>query len=80
MFADDLILYCSDTCIINLRNKLQNAVNSIREWYKRNRLKVNPKKSKLMVLGTTNQLSKITKNNFSIQFDSADIPLFNDAN
>ena len=28
MFADDLIIYCSDSCLINLRNRLQLAVNS----------------------------------------------------
>ena len=79
MFADDLILYCSDTCIINLRSKLQNAVDSICNWYKRNRLKVNPKKSKLMVLNTKRQLAGINRNNFSIQYDGADIPLVDKA-
>ena len=42
------------------------AVNSICNWYKRNRLKANPKKSKLMVIGTSHQISQVNSENFKI--------------
>ena len=79
LFADDLILYCSSKCLNELQRRLQSAVNSICDWYKRNRLKVNPKKSKLMVIGTPSQISLVNKDNFKISYDGSDIPLVREA-
>ena len=77
MFADDLIVYCSDICFKKVQERLQNAVNDICDWYTDNRLKVNPKKSKLIVFGSENCLQEITKDNFIVKYGSDNIPFVN---
>ena len=77
MFADDLIVYCSDICFKKVQERLQNAVNNICDWYTDNRLKVNPKKSKLIVFGSENSLQEITKDNFIVKYGSDNIPFVN---
>ena len=74
MFADDLIVYCSDVCSQKVQERLQCAVNSICDWYTNNRLKVNPKKSKLIVIGTEHNISNINKDNFVVRYGGEKIP------
>ena len=75
IFADDLIVYTSDKCLETLRLRLQNAVNAIGDWYFQNRLKINPTKSKLMVIATKSQLKNVNDSSFFITLNGLSIPL-----
>ena len=75
LFADDLLTYVSGKDLADVQRKLQQCVTNICDWYKINRLKANPKKSKLMVIGTKHMLEKVNYRNFSISYDSISIPL-----
>ena len=52
IFADDLLTYTSGKDLEEVRQRLQQCVNNICDWYKVNRLKANPTKSKLIAIGT----------------------------
>ena len=67
-------MYCSDKCYKVVQEKLQKGVDSICDWYTNNRLKVNPKKSKLIVFGTDTTLADINKDNFIIKYGGENIP------
>ena len=67
LFADDLIAYTSDKNINTLQSKLQACVTNIGEWYRANRLTVNPGKSKLMIFGSQYNLNRINYDNFRVQ-------------
>ena len=79
LYADDLIVFTSDKCLIKLQQRLQGAVNSLSSWYKMNRLKTNPKKSKLLVIATNSQLKKVNQSNFNISYSGVNIPLVKEA-
>ena len=67
LFADDLLAYTSDKNINTLQSKLQACVTNIGEWYRANRLTVNPGKSKLMIFGSQYNLNRINYDNFRVQ-------------
>ena len=52
LHADDLLIIVCDKNLAKLQEKMQKAVESIGGWYSMNRLKVNPKKSKLMIFSS----------------------------
>ena len=75
LFADDLIAYTSDKDINTLKSRLQTCVTNIGEWYRANRLKVNPSKSKLMVFGSQYNLDRFDYESFNVNLLGSDIPL-----
>ena len=74
LFADDLINYASDKDPLRLQERLQNSVNGICKWYFDNRLRVNPKKSKLITFGSKHQLLDPRLKNFSVSYKGNKIP------
>ena len=54
MHADDVIIYTSAATNddLTLQLKLQRCVDSIYQWYFRNKLPINKKKSDVMVIGS----------------------------
>ena len=56
LFADDLIVCTSGRTVEEVECKMNYNVNVLSDWYKRNRLKIHPKKTKFMVLGSRDQL------------------------
>ena len=45
MFADDSIFSVSDSTILRVNDKLQQCLESVNEWYNKNKLSINvPKK------------------------------------
>lgn len=51
LFADDTIIYMSDTCILNLIAKLNQMLENVSDWMEVNKLKLNVAKTKGMILG-----------------------------
>ena len=78
LFADDLINYASDKDPVKLQERLQNSVNGICKWYYDNRLRVNPKKSKLIIFGSKKQLLDPRLRSFSISYEGTKIPRVSD--
>ena len=59
LFADDLIVCASGKTVAEIRLKIEGSISSLSDWYARNRLKIHPKKTKFMILGSKGQLSVI---------------------
>ena len=74
LFADDLIAYTSDKDINTLKYRLQTCVTNIGEWYRANRLKVNPGKSKL-IFGSQYNLDRVDFESFKVNLLGPNIPL-----
>jgi hypothetical protein len=68
MYADDVILYCAAPTLQEVNNNLQNAINSINEWYTNNMLVVNASKSNAMIVTTRQRESHyVNKNDFIVK-------------
>nr|CAI5837379.1 unnamed protein product [Callosobruchus analis] len=55
LFADDIVLYSSDSNFSQLVERINTALENLNKWFDENQLTVNTKKSKFMVI--TNRLS-----------------------
>ena len=64
LFADG-ISYVATHNISDLQMKLQKCVDSISQWYFKNRLAVNASKCKMMILGTSTRLNIASINDFN---------------
>nr|CAI5844004.1 unnamed protein product [Callosobruchus analis] len=58
LFADDIVLYSSDSNFSQLVERINTALENLNKWFDENQLTVNTKKSKFMVI--TNRLSTET--------------------
>ena len=59
LFADDVLSGVSGSSPSEVKLKLDHNVSLLADWYKRNRLKLHPKKTKFMIVGNSAQLSQI---------------------
>ena len=53
MYADDTYLSNSGSDPKDIETKMQEDVNKLNDWTKQNGMKLHPKKSTLMVIGTS---------------------------
>jgi hypothetical protein len=60
LFADDTVLYVSSKSTDTLQNLLNSDLQKLCYWLKENHLTVNIKKSKAMIIGSSQRLAKIT--------------------
>ena len=58
LYADDTVLYISGASPQDLIQKLQEDLNKVENWCKRNHLTINAKKTKVVILGTSKQMCK----------------------
>ena len=77
MYAGDVIIYTSATTSADLQLKLQRCVDNIYQWYFRDKLTINKKKSTVMVVGSKMQLQSLSLDQFSINLESNNIELVN---
>ena len=59
-YADDALIYVSGTNMKEVETKLQDCINKVEFWYTENKLKVNTKKTEVMIFGTAQKLSRIS--------------------
>lgn len=59
LYADDLVLYSSSNCIETAMRNLQNDLDMIKSWTQLNKLTINAKKSKYLIIGTPRMLNRI---------------------
>ena len=70
MYADDTTLYVHSKSLQDIQSKLQEDMNSLKEWLCVNKLKLNTDKTKFMLIGTTKKLSCMSaEENITIEFD-----------
>ena len=75
LFADDSISYVAAYNISELQMKLQKCVDSISQWYFKNRLTVNASKCKMMILGTSARLKIASINYFNVMYEGNPLDL-----
>ena len=75
LFADDSISYVAAHNISELQMKLQTCVDSISQWYFKNRLTVNASKCEMMILGTSARLKIAGINDFNVMYEGNPLDL-----
>lgn len=58
MYADDIVICCSGRNVQEMIIKLNGDVKKLENWCECNKMKINPKKSKVMIVGSRNMLYK----------------------
>ena len=66
LYADDTAICVSDDDPARLQMRLTNLMQTVSQWYLRNKLSVNIDKTKLMLLGTPGMMSKMDNVNLTI--------------
>ncbi len=56
MFANDTAIYSSASSHLEIELNLQDDLHSVSQWLLHNRLRINAKKSKVMLIGANNKL------------------------
>ena len=79
MYTDDVIIYTSAPTHEELQKNLQSCVDNVHHWYHMNRLTINKKKTAVMVIGSKAQLQSLNLDLFSINLDSNQTELVNNA-
>jgi hypothetical protein len=67
-YADDALVYVSASNVEEAQELLQQCIDNIEYWYTENKLKVNTKKTEVMIFGTPQKLAHINANDFYIKF------------
>ena len=62
MYADDVLIYCSNNDINVLNDNLQASIDNIKQWYDSNLLVVNNSKSNVMMITTRQREAILTEN------------------
>ena len=63
MYADNCLIYCIGNNWELMRPKIQNGLNSFQIWCLKNRLKLNVRKSKSLIIGSSYKLGDIDMDN-----------------
>ena len=79
LYADDTIIYTSGSTIEEVKSRLQSCLDSICNWYHSNRLHINIKKCKTMLIGTKSQLRSLNLDDFLLSYDSNPMEVVNNA-
>ena len=61
LFVDDCVLYYPGNNWLSVHRKIQLNVDAVIEWSYRNNLRLNPGKTKAMIIGSRNRISKIER-------------------
>ena len=59
LFADDAMIYASGDSVSEVQLKLQSCLINISKWHRKNRLKIDSDKSKVMLVGSKAQLKSL---------------------
>lgn len=81
LYADDTQIYHSFKAenTMNVLKIVSEDLNQIYKWATRNSLLLNPAKSKMLILGTKTQVSKVLCQNPKLTINGIDIPIETDA-
>ena len=65
-YADDTLIYCTGSDIVELKTNIQTCVTDVHEWYESNTLVINTSKSNVMQLTTRQMLSHMTDTDLNV--------------
>ena len=67
LYADDTLIYCTGSNIVDLKTNIQICVTDVHEWYESNQLVINTSKSNVMQLTTRQMLSHMTYTDLNVR-------------
>ena len=69
LYADDTVLLCSGSDLNNVCSNMQNDLDNISNWCNSNKLTINSKRTKFMIVRSRNMLKKIKNINLDLKMD-----------
>ena len=60
-YADDAVMYKVGSSEVELQSSLQSDLNNISSWYGRNKLALNTRKNRMMLVDSSQRLKKLDK-------------------
>lgn len=66
LYADDVVIYSSGNCPLTAINNLQSDLDKINQWTIHNKLTINVKKSKYLIVGTPRMLNPVPGDSLSL--------------
>ena len=59
LYADDAVMYIVGSSKVELQSSLQSDLDNISSWYGKNKLALNTRKCKMMLVGSSQRLKKL---------------------
>ena len=72
-YADDTMVYCSGKTAEEASTRLQHCLKGVEYWYRENNLKVNAKKTEVMLLGTRQRLQDSNIDKIQVYFGNTQL-------
>ena len=73
LYADDTLIYCTGSNIVELKTNIQKCVTDVHEWYELNKLVINTSKSNVMLLTTRQMLSHMTDTDLNVHIGNHEL-------
>ena len=73
LYADDTLIYCIGSNIVELKTNIQKCVTDVHEWYESNKLVINTSKSNVMILTTRQMLSHMTDTDLNVHIGNHEL-------
>ena len=73
LYADDTLIYCTGSNIVELKTNVQKCVTDVHEWYESNKLVINTSKSNVMLLTTRQMLSHMTDTDLNVHIGNHEL-------
>lgn len=79
LFADDNFIYVCGDSVNEVQCKLQRILDSVSFWYRKNRLKINTSKTKIMIIGSAHQIKSLNLSEFTVRYEGDALDLVTQA-
>ena len=73
LYADDTLIYCTGSNIVELKTNIQKCVTDVHEWYESNKFVINTSKSNVMLLTTRQMLSHMTDTDLNVHIGNHEL-------
>ena len=73
LYADDTLIYCTGSNIVELKTNIQKCVTDVHEWYELNKLVINTSKSNVMLLTTIQMISHMTDTDLNVHIGNHEL-------
>ena len=73
MFADDATVFVTGTSVENVQNNLNQAMQEVHQWTVDNKMLLNTKKTKVMLLGSRQKLQRLENRDLHIVIDNKEL-------
>ena len=73
LYADDTLIYCTGSNIVELKTNIQKCVTDVHEWYESNKIVINTSKSNVMLLTTRQMLSHMTDTDLNVHIGNHEL-------